>query len=611
MSKNRAAIYVFYDKDGIVDSYVIHMLQELSFVCGKIVVVCNCQVNEKGKEALSSITEDIVIRENEGFDAWAYKAGITYIGWDNLGSYDELVLLNDSVFGPIYPFDDMFEAMEPKNLDFWGITKHGQLFDSLKKKKQIYPEHIQSYFYTITKKMFLNPEFKKYWNNLRMPRSWKETVSLFEARFTEHFAGLGFTWDVYVNTDEELGEFSDVDQILQMLYELIKTYRCPVVKRKSFSIDYGNFLAFTLGDSTRKAFDYIKNSTDYNTELIWDHILRAASLRNIVDNLNLNYILPKDYINGKSFDTSVTRVALFAHITYEDQIEFLGKYIESVAEFAHVYITTLTEQTKEKLLDRFGRLACKKLEVFVLPKNRRGRDVGALWVALRPYMESYDYICFVHNKKSSQDRPLTIGRGFAERCLENTLGSKEYVTNIINTFENNPRLGMLFPPPVMHGPYRALLSNLWGDNYKNTIALAERLNIDVPIEIVLDPIFPTGGMFWFKVKALRKLIEYDWKYENFQEEPLPTDGTLGHAFERIYSFASQSEGFYSAWILNEHFISTEITSLHYILASVQLTGWHLYRYKAVVFLKKNPKVYVILRGIYRLLKKILLGKSGK
>jgi len=605
MSRNRVAIYVFYDKDGIVDGYVTVMLQALKTVCSKLVVVCNGIVNDEGKEQLESVTPDVVIRENEGFDAWAYKAGMEYIGWDNLVEYDELVLLNDTVFGPIYPFQTMFEEMAEKNLDFWGITKHGESanYNGLT-RDGMFPEHIQTYFLAISKSMLSSAEFRGYWDKLRNLKSWNETVSFIEAQLTKHFSDLGFSWDVYVNTDNDMPDFSDTSLIQLMPYELIRNYKCPIIKRKNFTIEYLHFLAFSIGNSTKKAFDYIRYNTSYDTNLIWDHILRTADLRHIKDNLHLNYVLPDDRVlppkHGNASPDKQSNVAIFAHITYDDLIDYCVGYVSSAIDVADIYITTLTEETKEKILARFSNIKCKKLEVIVMPGDSKGRDVGALWVMLRQYMKEYDYVCFMHNKKSPQDKPLTIGRGFAQRCYENMLASKEYVQNVINTFDENPRLGMLFSPPVIHGPYRLLISNLWGVNHKNTIKLAEKLGVNVPIEEAIDPVFAAGGMFWFKPDALKKLVDYDWKYEDFPDEPLPIDGSLGHAIERIYCFAAQSEGYYSGWIMTEDSSVTEMTTLWYLLTRHQLhSPWGLLKRNMVEGLKKHKRLYVFLRNIYR------------
>jgi len=580
MGKKRVAIYAFYDEAGVVDRYVTYMLQALLEVCDRLVVVCNGELTGDGKSTFDSITGDVFTRENEGFDAWGFKAGIEHIGWDELEQYDELVLVNNTVFGPLYPFQVMFDEMDKRKLDFWGITKHGQISDPYGLTNDgIFPEHIQSYFFVVGNKMLSHPTFKSYWDNLPKFKSWKKAVSLHEVMFTRFFAQQGFLWDVYVNTDKGLKGITGTCLLELMTYELLKNYRLPVIKRKNFSTEYDVVIGTTVGDSTKKAFDYIRTNTDYNVDLIWENILRTMPLRTIKDNLDLNYILPHDYIypynkraqsNGRdgAGNHTSTGVALFTHITYEDQLEFCASYAESIMEDADIYVTTESESMRDRLLERFGKMKCNKLEVLLLPSGRKGRDVSALWVALRPYIQDYDYICFTHNKKSSQDKPFTIGRGFAQRCFGNTLASKEYVVNIINLFEDNPRLGMLFPPPVIHGRYNRNISKQWGTNYKKTADLAKKLDINVPID-KKDPVFPAGGMFWFRPKALQKLIDHDWKYDEFPGEPLATDGTLSHAFERLYCFAAQSEGYYSAWVMTVFNASTEITSLNHLLAQ-----WH-------------------------------------
>jgi len=617
MSKKRAAVYVFYDKDGIVDSYVIYVLQEILKVCEKLVVVCNGQLCDKSRVALRCLTEDIIVRENVGFDAWAYKTGMEYIGWDELREYDELILLNDTVFGPFYPFQTIFDEMDSRDVDFWGMTKHGQFHnpDGLT-KGGVFPEHIQTYFFVIGNRMLASEELKQYWSNLPKLKSWNQTVSYIESQLTKHFADMGYKWDVFVNTDKELADFYDISLMSLMPYEMVKDYKCPFIKRKCFTIRYNTALTFTIGNSTRKAFDYICENTNYNVDMIWEHILRTADFRHIKDNLHLNYILPEKTIKDASIDinsvkNAPAKVAVFSHITYEDLIDFCADYIKSASEIADVYITTLSEDTRRHILNRFGQMNFNKLEVIVLPENSRGRDVGALWVALKPYMAEYDYICWIHNKKSPQVRPLTVGRDFARRCMENTLASKEYVTNVIRLFEKNPRLGMLFPPPIIHGPYIQLLSFLWTGNYHNTVELANKLGLKVPINVGIDPIFPTGGMFWFRTIALKKIIDYDLKYEEFEAEPLPEDGTFGHAFERVYCFAAQDEGYYSAWLMTDKFVLNEITSLSFILSDEKPTLYGTVRKGIVEWLRKFPGPFAFLQKRYRRCKQLIKRLRGR
>ena len=72
---NRLAVYCFYDKDGIVDDYVIFFLRNLRQSVAKICCVVNGELTESGREALSTCTDELLERANTGFDAGAYVSG--------------------------------------------------------------------------------------------------------------------------------------------------------------------------------------------------------------------------------------------------------------------------------------------------------------------------------------------------------------------------------------------------------------------------------------------------------------------------------------------------------------------------------------------------------
>ena len=86
----RIGIFVFYDKEGIVDTYIDFFLSALIAHLKKLVIVCNGKLSSIGRKHLEQFSNDIFIRENAGFDAMAYKLAMTtYIGWEALKNYDE------------------------------------------------------------------------------------------------------------------------------------------------------------------------------------------------------------------------------------------------------------------------------------------------------------------------------------------------------------------------------------------------------------------------------------------------------------------------------------------------------------------------------------------
>ncbi|MBQ7704067.1 MAG: hypothetical protein IJT73_01360, partial [Selenomonadaceae bacterium] len=61
-------------------------------------------------------------------------------------------------------------------------------------------------------------------------------------------------------------------------------------------------------------------------------------------------------------------------------------------------------------------------------------------------------------------------------------------------------------------------------------------------------------VFWCRTAALEKITAYNWQVEDFPEEPMPDDGTVSHALERIFPFAAQAKGFYTGWLMTSNFV---------------------------------------------------------
>lgn len=81
----------------------------------------------------------------------------------------------------------------------------------------------------------------------------------------------------------------------------------------------------------------------------------------------------------------------------------------------------------------------------------------------------------------------------------------------------------------------------------------KELGIDVPISGEESPIAPFGSVFWFRPKALEPLFAHGWQHSDFPPEPLPQDGTISHAIERVYPFVAQGAGYYPAVAMSSSF----------------------------------------------------------
>lgn len=563
--KQRLGIYCFYDKYGHAASFIKTFLDDLMDNLDDLVVVVNGQLSDQARQLFSEYTKTIIVRENKGLDVAAYKQAILTLGWEKLESYDEVICLNDTVMGPVYPFREMFACMDRKDVDFWGITAYaGETVD----KEQI-PTHLQAYWHAYRRSLVSSPAFHEYWETMPLWKDYAEVTRKHEMTFTKHFTDLGFTWASYIDWRKYQGYSSY--PLLYMPMQIVRDDRCPIFKRRSFFVDYSAYFDQTAGQPALDLYEYLRDHTDYDVDMIWDAILPSYNIDDIRKAMHLDYVLPSQAIDPQTHDRP--RSAFIYHVYFMDLLEDTCHYIASLPEETDLYITS-TEDKIPQIREYMQQHGISHQATFI-PVINRGRDVSALLVAACPVVLSgkYDVIGFAHDKKSSQNQENghhgTESQGFAYKLMENTLGSETYVKNILTLFAENPRLGQVTPPPPYHALYFAhTIPHDWGANYEITKELLEdRLGIHVPLSPTKPTASAMGSCYWFRVEALKPLFEYGWKYEDFLPEgQMGEDGTISHAIERANGYICQSRGYYPAWVLSDRYARIEVDSLFYTTA---------------------------------------------
>ena len=556
----RLLIYFFYDKSGIVDDYVCHMLESLCKFSSEIMFVSNGQLEAASSEKIKSYVDNVICRENKGYDVYAYKEAMQHYGWDKLAEYDEVILMNYTIMGPVYPFDEMFSVMEKKQVDFWGITKgyeeHNELDYMI--SYGYTPEHIQSHFIVVCKNLLKSDEFRKYWDNIGEVNSYHQSICKYEAVFTKYFEDLGFKSAAYID-DESFKNYVPNPLVFSPV-KLIDKYKCPIFKRKIFFLDYHYYLNYINGEAAYELINYLKDHTNYNIDFIWDNILRTANQFDIKNSLHLNYVVPSNVLYENKHEK--VKVALMMHIYFEDLADYCADYASHMPKEADIYITTNTESKKAVIEKSFSKLPNKVLVVVI---ENRGRDVSSLLVALREYVYKYDVICYVHDKKVGQLQYSIKGESFSYQCFENILKSKDFVSNVITLFQENKRLGMLVPPPPLFADYKDVMSySCWTLNFDGTRQFLGKIGVELDMDIHKDATAPYGTMFWFRSKALLKLLDINLKYEDFEAEPASIDGSLMHIIERAYPFIVQYHGYYPAWVLSDTFAKIQLSNFSYM-----------------------------------------------
>lgn len=555
---NRLAIYFFYDKDGIADEYVRVFLEDLKKNVSEICIVCNGKLQEESAEKLKPYGR-LLVRENEGFDVWAYRTALLEYGWEALAAYDEVIMLNSTLMGPVYPLAETFAKMDAEEVDFWGIS---QFFEypadpSGCCRYGYIPDHIQSHFIACRRRLVESREFHEYWETMPMIATYWESIGRHEMVFTKYFADLGYRWKTSVEMDD-LRQYNGYP-LMMCPRKLMEERRCPLFKRRSFFHDADDYLRNTAGEAVSELFDYIRNKTDYPEDVIWETILRNYNLSDIAKDMNLTYILPTG-LAGEETSVPAGKTALVVFLYMTTQLEQIYHYAHSMPRGADVYVITPIQEAEEleKIKIVFAGLGAEKLVLKQVETTER--DVVSLFEMMREEIHDYSLACFIHDQPGFQMGMGTAAAGLAHRYLENTLASREYVRNILATFAENPRLGLLTCPKQNHGPYFPTIGKEWGESFGEVRRLADELEICVSIEESKPPMASFDTMFWFRPEALEKLFAHRWNVGgmNVKDKEPQMQAVL-----RLIPFAAQQEGYYSGICMADRMAGIEYGNLRY------------------------------------------------
>ncbi len=551
----RLGIFCFNEKDGIVDKYIEFLLDDIILNLEKLYIVCNGTVNDVGMQTLYKYTDKIYVRENKGFDGGAYKDMIlNHISNAELKEYDELLLFNNSFFGPLYPFKLVFDKMQTSKGDFWGLLNQGTNILS----HLAISDHIQSYFIVVRKNMLLSNHFKSFWNGLNDLELFEDAIIDFENKFTDFFVKLGFKRDVFVDIiayEKEHG-FSTMNWSVLKSLDLIQNFNFPIIKKTAFIYNR----MFNLNSTDLITF--LTKHTRYDVNCIWDYLIRTQNVQIIYNGLSQHYILPTK-LKVKQNDIK-SKVAVFIHLYYENLVKECFNYIVEFPDWVDVYITT-SNSTTHKIIQELSD-SIQNIKKISLTPNK-GRDIASLLIYHKKDILTYDYFCFTHDKKSTKNSPAIMGDLFRLTLWENSIKNDCFITNLLSVFRDNPKIGLLVPPYPRYSVASIGSEDWWGNNFKNTIKLAELLNIDIANISKSHQPLSIGTSFWAKTEALKKLLDYPFVLEDFIDEPLPSDGTMSHAVERVLPFVAQNAGYATGVLESTDFASRRMSFFEQVVAN--------------------------------------------
>jgi lipopolysaccharide biosynthesis protein len=240
-SYRRLTIFSHYDKRNVISDSDIFYVKSLKDAESDVVFVSNCELSSEQRASVTPYVESLLQRSNVGFDFSAWRDCIDTIGWTRLRAYDELVLANNSCYGPIFPLREMFAAMTDRCCDFWAITGFPSLRNSPRAEASLLPGrniplHLQSYFMAFRKSVLRSDAFARFWSQVEDQVDLIAVVAQYESQLTRILSEAGFRWDCYLPETFVMQERNTRDPEFNATYcqpaETI-LMRAPFVKKKA------------------------------------------------------------------------------------------------------------------------------------------------------------------------------------------------------------------------------------------------------------------------------------------------------------------------------------------------------------------------------------------
>ncbi len=195
----KVVLFCHYDRAGRIREDLRHYLAELARAGFGIVFVSNAPRLQPAEMIfLQEHCAGVVLRRNAGFDFGAWKDALSAYALPRPET-EMLVLVNDSVYGPIRPLWPALAAVDFAAADLWALTDSWQL-----------RYHLQSYFLIAGPRALESAAWRQFWRRVR-PLAFKRwVIRRFEIGLSQAMlrAGLrlGAVWPYETLIDDVLAD---------------------------------------------------------------------------------------------------------------------------------------------------------------------------------------------------------------------------------------------------------------------------------------------------------------------------------------------------------------------------------------------------------------------
>ena len=216
----RVCLFAGYDRDGIIDDYVIAYVRELARHADVYYFADGDMLPGELEKLAPHVVAAWAERHGE-YDFGSHSRLVRKVGWESIAGYDELLLVNDSCY-LLRNLDHVFARMDARACDWWGLqaTKglidtrdhpgnrfqqpipmdivRGSLLQAFEREYQ-YDFHVGSYFVAYRLPVIANAHFRRLLDSVGPQDSKKNLILKYEVGLTRHLIAYGHAFDTFID----------------------------------------------------------------------------------------------------------------------------------------------------------------------------------------------------------------------------------------------------------------------------------------------------------------------------------------------------------------------------------------------------------------------------
>ncbi len=527
----KVAIIAHHHHTATWDDNILAILSCVQKTVNQVVLVTSREDMPKLPAAFSNVT--LIRRPNIGYDFYSYRVGLTYVLKQH-HKIDGVFLINSSfVLLHSKRFSKLLSAMQQE-------TKQSTIRGVVDSHERAW--HLHSYLIYFDLNQLPPGWLQAFFENVQPKNSKSDVIMAYEVGLGRAITRANISTDVLFKPSAQAYWRARARWLRgKILPTLVRSLTNPSRWKTLKGINWAYFAAEDLA----KQFGIVKTGFvcaaerpfPLNRVLPFCEETHKNQVTQFIQTTTAqNKALKADpTVTPRTIPTHTTlkknvTVAVVLHLYYLDLLEEILDYLKNIKRTYHLYITTPFEADVPNILNILH--AYKQTSTIMLIENK-GRDVAPFLNLYRSgALDNYDAVLKLHSKKSTYDKAW--GKFWRAQLYEALCGSPQIAEKSIALLETQ-QAGMV-------GPEKYFIKQ-WGDfkNQKNVLNILSASQLPCPKDETEFGFF-AGTMFWFSPKALKRIHTLPALAFEFAPEAKKQDGTLAHAWERLFSLLCRANG---------------------------------------------------------------------